>query len=162
MIVMPRLSKQAGAMNSRDFLPPISSMTASAESELFMIRSNASPCSVDLYATAVVSAKLRAFWTAFSCYSRPIFSLTSLDSLVGLDATGGLDGTAAGPNLYSSDNYTSAPLPKSVTVVNGVTSSACFELLQLPNIAARVISPPVQETLVFFAIGVSISPPFCF
>jgi hypothetical protein len=143
MIVIPKSSKQAGAMNSRDFPPPISSTIASAESKPFMIRSNASPYSVDLYTTAIMSAKLRAFQTAFSCYLRLIFSLTSLNGLVGLNTTGGLDRTAARLNLYSSNDCMSAPLPKSVTVVNGVTSSAYFELLRLPNIIAGVISPPI-------------------
>lgn len=94
-IVIPRSLKQAGAVNSNDFLPPIGSTTASAELELLMIRSNASSCSIDSYATAVVSANPRAFQTAFSRSSIPILNLTDFDGLVGLDAIFGLDRTAA-------------------------------------------------------------------
>jgi hypothetical protein len=89
--------------------------------------------------------------------SRPIFSLTGLDDFVGLDATGGLDGSAVASNLCNGDDCTSAfPLDPAIAV-NGVTSGPCFEVARLPSVAAGVISPPVQEMLVFFASGVSTS-----
>ena len=60
-VVMPGSSKQAGAVNSNNFPPPVGSTTVSAGSEPFMILSSASPCSEDLYATGAISTNLKAF-----------------------------------------------------------------------------------------------------
>ena len=109
--------------------PPVGSTIASAELELLIIRSNASSYSADLYATIIVLAKPRAFRTAFSRSSRPIFSLTGLDDFVGLNTTGGgLDGSTAAPNLYNGDDYITILLLDSAIIVNGIISGPYFEV----------------------------------